>query len=344
LGIIKSMNIYVDESGSFVSASSKGSWNVVVAVAAPEASRRAIEQAVRGLKQSLPKPLSEEIKLNALSEEQYLDFLHDLSKTHATLFATATDAGLNAHGLLVQHQQVQVGKVRENLSRMKFDGGRQCVKLLADQLETISPQLYAQLICQVDLLHDVVTRSINYFAQRIPATLAEFRWRIDQKNTSKTTYEAAFEKIAPALLQTRSFRQPGFLVEDFDYRHLKHYQYAAAEVPQYLEVEYGLRVENALNIQKLIRGNLKFEDSRSCLGIQIADLLASGLRRCLRGGFAANDAVADALGRLTVKNQRGIFPIHLISFGEETDADDVASRVVKSMTAHSKPMLAKQAH
>lgn len=335
------MNIFIDESGSFVSASKTGSWNVVVAVAAPEASRRAIERAVWRLKQSLSKPLSEEIKLNALSEEQYLDFLHDLSKTHATLFATATDAGLNANDLLVQHQQLQVAKVRENLPRMKFDGGRQGVKLLADQLETISPQLYAQLICQVDLLHDVLTRSINYFVQRIPATLTEFRWRIDQKSTSKTTYEATFEKIAPALLQMRSFRQPGFHVEDFDYRHLKQYQYANVEVPKYLEVEYGLQVENALNIQKLIRGNLKFKDSRSCLGIQVADLLASGLRRCLRGGFTANDAVAEALGRLTMQNQRGMFPIHLISFGDESDVDDIASRVVKSMTRHSKSMLAK---
>ena len=333
------MNIYMDESGSFVSAPRTGCWNVVVAVAAPECSRKPIERAVWKLKQSLSKPLSEEIKLNALSEKQYLDFLYDLSKTHATLFATATDAGLNAIALLLHHQRVQVAAVRANLSRMKYEGGRQGVKLLADRLEAISPQLYAQLICQVDLLHDVLTRSINYFVQIVPATLTEFRWRIDQKNTSKTTYESTFETIAPMLLQTRSFRQPGIHVTDFNYRHLKQYQYANAEVPKYLEVEYGVQVENALNIRKLICGNLKFEDSRSCLGIQVADLLASGLRRCLRGGFTANDVISAALGRLTMQNQLGMFPIHLVSFGGVNNADDIATRVVKSITRHSKSML-----
>ena len=262
LTVFKSVNIYIDESGSFVSAPNKGSWNVVVAIAAPEASRRTIEQAVRVLKLSSLTSFSDEVKVNALSEVQYLRFLNDLSRTHALLFATATDAGVNAPDRLTRHQEIQVAKIRENIPRMKYEGGRQGVQLLADQLETISPQLYAQLVCQVDLLHDVVSRSINYFAQRIPATLAEFRWRIDQKNTSKTTYEEAFEKIAPALLQTRSFRDPAVRVEGFDYRHFKDYEYAEGETLDYLEIEYGIRVENPLNIQKLIPGNLRFEDSR----------------------------------------------------------------------------------
>jgi hypothetical protein len=333
------VNIYIDESGSFVSAPTKGSWNVVVAVAAPEAARRAIDRAVQTLKLSSSTSLSAEVKLNALSERQYLRFLGDLSKAHLILFATATDAGVNVPDRLARHQQVQVAKVRENIPRMRYEGGRQGVQLLANQLEAISPQLYAQLVCQVDLLHDVMSRSINYFAQRIPGTLAQFRWRIDQKNTSKTTYEDAFEKIAPSMLQTRSFREPGARMHGFDYRHLKDYEYAEGETPDYLEVEYGIRVQKALNIQKLIRGNLKFEDSRSSVGIQVADLLASGLRRCLRGGFSANDAVAEALGRLTLQNERGKFPIHLVSFSEEGDADDDASRVVKAMAKHCRAML-----
>jgi Protein of unknown function (DUF3800) len=337
------VNIYIDESGSFVNAPEKGSWNVVVAVATPESDRLAIDRIITALKLASLVPLRDEVKLNALDETRYLNFLNDLSKSHALLFATATDAGLNSQDRLARHQHVQVGKIRENISRMRYEGGRQGVILLADQLERISPQLYAQLVCQVDLLHDVVNRSINYFAQRIPGTLTEFRWRIDQKNTSKTTYEVAFEKIAPALLQTRSLREPGIWVEGFNYKHFSQYEFPDGAVPDYLESQYGLRVEHALNIQKLIRGNLRFEDSKCSLGIQVADLLASGFRRCLRGHFVANDAIAQSLGRLTLQNKLGKLPVHLVGFTEDEKlkVDQTASHVVKTMAKHSRAMLPK---
>ena len=208
----------------------------------------------------------------------------------------------------------------------------------------ISPQLYAQLVCQVDLLHAVVSRSINYFAQRVPATLGEFRWRIDQKNTTKTTFEEAFEKIAPALLQSRSLREPSARVLGFDYRHFTRYEFPDDDPPDYLATEYGIKVEHAMNVGKLIRGNLKFEDSKKSIGIQVADLLASGLRRCLRGGFTDNEAVAHAMGRLTLQNERGKFPIHLVSFAElEHSADSIASNVVKAMARQSRNMLTRHA-
>ena len=91
-------------------------------------------------------------------------------------------------------------------------------------------QLYVQLICQVGLLDDVVRRAINFWVQRRPATLREFRWRVDQKNTTKTTFEAAFEKIAPALLQTRSIEDPAIRVRGFDYRHFSGYEFADGEL------------------------------------------------------------------------------------------------------------------
>jgi len=57
--------------------------------------------------------------------------------------------------------------------------------MLAAQLNKLSPQLYVQLICQIDLMYDVVSRSITYFAQQSPSTLREFRWRVDQKNSTR---------------------------------------------------------------------------------------------------------------------------------------------------------------
>lgn len=334
------MNIYIDESGSFVSAPNIGAWNVVAAVAASESSRRNIERAVKSLKLATLSHLAAEVKLNVVDEAQYTEFLNELASAHVLLFATATDAGLNTTDRLIRHQFIQVTKIRENVPRMRYEGGRRGVELLAGQLESVSPQLYAQLVCQVDLLHSIVGRSINYFAQRIPATLSAFRWRIDQKNTTKTTYEVAFEKIAPALLQTRSFREPSARVEGFDYRHFGAYEFPEGKAPDFLETEYGIKVERAIDIGKLIRDDLKFVDSKASVGIQVADLLASGIRRVLRGGFKDNEAMARALGRLTLQNERGKYPIHLVAFTDtEGEADSTASSAVKAMAATARSML-----
>lgn len=122
------MFIYIDESGSFVSAPTMGSWNVVVAVAVPEASRRAVEQTVRVLKVDTATNLSAEVKINEVTEIQYLKFLAALSHTHILLFATATDAGANQPDRVIKHQAAQVEKILENLPVMKYEGGRQGVQ------------------------------------------------------------------------------------------------------------------------------------------------------------------------------------------------------------------------
>jgi hypothetical protein len=266
--------------------------------------------------------------------------VESLAKSNLLLFATATDAGLNNLQEIQRHQQLQVLKIRENVPRMHFEAGRHAVSTLASQLAGISPQLYAQLVCQVDLIYDVVWRSVNFFAQRIPATLGEFRWHIDQKNNTKTIYEEAFEKIAPGLLQSRSFRQPFWQIEGFDYRHFTKYLYIKGEEPSYLKTEYGIHIEGGINIGKLLRKDLRFRDSKSSVGIQVSDLLASGLRRCLRGGFYDNDVIARALGALTLQNESDKHPIHLVSFGEtEVTADRRATMTIKTMRNVCRPML-----
>jgi hypothetical protein len=47
------MNIYIDESGSFVSASKENSWNCVVAYVSPEVDTRSIWGVLNKLKKNL---------------------------------------------------------------------------------------------------------------------------------------------------------------------------------------------------------------------------------------------------------------------------------------------------
>lgn len=335
-----SVNIYIDESGTFVSTPERESWSVVVALASAESTRHAIDDAVNFVRRSAGAPPNEEVKLNSISEANYLRFLNALDSDGLVVFATATDAGLNTPDRIERHKALQVEKFRANIHRMKHEGGRAALELLAKQIEALSHQLYVQLICQVHLMQDIVGRSINYFAQRRPATLREFRWRIDQKGTEKTIFENAFEKIAPALLQTHSFQEPLERVQGFDYRHFSAYEYDDGKAPEYLHTEYGLPQMEGINLQKLIRGNLRFQDSKSSNGIQAVDLISRGLRRVLRNSFDDCPIVAREIGKLTLQNRKGRLPINLISFAEEaSNPNKHSANMLQIIARSSKQMI-----
>lgn len=332
------MNIYLDESGSFVFHPKEGSWSVVVAICCPESSRRSIQNVVGQLRRRHGN-LAGEVKLPKIGEQEYLRFLEELASHELIMFATATDSGLNSPARVKAHQLASVEDIRSNIPRMKFDGGRIGMTLLADQLESLSPQLYVQLVTQVNLVYDVIARSINFYVQRKPVTLREFRWRVDQKNTTKTVFEETFEKIAPPLLQARSIREPMMQIREFDYQHLAAYEFVPGEEPDYLQTEYGLPPMDGLNVQKLFRGNLKFVDSTASEGVQVADLLASGLRRALKGNFDEPIKVAKAIGRLCVQNVKGRQAINLVSFGEERRLPEFTSSLVRQLDRECKQFI-----
>ncbi len=334
------MNVYVDESGSFVNSPRLESWNVVAAVAAAESARSALSEGLKTLRTASGGVPLHEVKLNRVDEVAYLALLAKLDRKDVLLFATATDAGLNTTQRVAQHQCIQVANIRENIPRMRFEGGRTGLQILANELEGLSGQLYVQLVCQVRLIDDVLRRSINYFAQRRPQTLKHFRWRIDQKNVDKPTFEKAFEKIAPALLQSRSIRRPFEAVRGFNYSFMKDYEFEDGKAPDYLQTEYGLPEMDGFDLGKIVRREMTFVDSKSNEGVQVADLLASGLRRLLRGEFQDNRGVATALGKLMLQNRRGEYPICLVALSDqEHSASNYASKVVKLLAFHAKPML-----
>lgn len=338
------MNIFIDESGTFVNSPDVGKWNVVAALTSAETGRKVISEAVRQVRRVAGAGPTEEVKLNRLDELSYCRFLDAMHHQDVLAFATATDAGTNTVERVERHQAMQVAEIRENVPRMRYEEGRTSVELLASQIESISPQLYVQLVCQVNLLHNLIDRSINYFAQRRPATLREFRWRLDQKNSTRTTFEDAFEKIAPALLQTRSFRQPFAWVEGFNYSAMKAYEFEDRKAPAYLQTDYGMPAMEGFNIQKMIRGNLEFADSKQLDGLQAVDLIASGLRRLLRASFKDNLGVARALGRLFVQNRKGSNSISLTTLApEEVLASPHVAEMVRVINAASKRMLVRSA-
>jgi hypothetical protein len=188
-------------------------------------------------------------------------------------------------------------------------------------------------------MYDVVSRVINYYVQRNPDTLAKFRWRIDQKNISRTDFEEAFEKLSPALLQTMSISEPLVMVEGFDYSSLRQYAFEDGKMPAYLKEVYGIEAQAGINIQKLIRGNIAFIDSKDSPGIQAADLVVSGIRRCLRRQFSDNNKAASMLGKLMLQAPHNALPLQLISFADARPLAIAVARLVTVMSRNGKSML-----
>ena len=336
------MNIYIDESGSFVNAPTTGAWNAVAALAVTEESDQQLSQLLEQLKIFNGLEPCVEAKLRDVTEDTYLTFIDALAELNVVAFCTFTDAGLNTIDRVVEHQRNQVIEALRHKDKMMYEEGKRSVEFVASQLNKLSPQLYVQLQCQINLLFDVVSRVINYYAQRNPTTLAKFRWRIDQKNSSRTDFEDAFEKLSPPLLQTMSINKPSPRVRGFDYSSLAQYEFEDGKMPNYLREVYGIEFQAGINIQKLIRGDIQFLDSRDSHGIQAVDLIVSGIRKCLRRQFLNNQKSASILGRLTLQAENNSPTINLITFANDVPAPKEVGEIVKIISNSCKSMILRQ--
>ncbi len=336
------MFIYVDESGTFVHASHCDSWCVVAGYVVPEVARKRVEHSLGILKRHLGRGFQDEVKLKDLSEAILARFLGDLGKLEGTLFISAIDLGHQDPEAVVAHQKKQVASVRANRPKMLYEEGRASIDDLSGRLERLSPQLYIQMVAQIDLLDQVFRMTTLYYAQRIPATLSSFKWRMDEKNSARPLFEQTLTHMAPGLIQAKSLRDPGIFVEGFDYSHFeKHFRSAPEDIPAYLQEAAGHAINSAVNLGAVMRDS-KFVRSHDVPGVQVADLLASAWRRVLRGEFEDNDGIARLLGRLTVQRQSPNPSIHLMSLGEDRLAEGPVYRATLIAKNSARPMLRRR--
>jgi hypothetical protein len=333
------MYIFVDESGTFTNSNKLDAWCVVCAYVAPEHKRRSIDNLVNRVRAIGNN--GAETKLKHLSESQYTWFLEELRTLGGLAFAVAVDVGLHRPEGVVQHQDGQANKIVEHREKMKHESARQGIDDLAAEIRSLPPQLYTQLICQVELFHKVLTRAPLYFVQRHPPTLGNFRWRLDQKARVPTAYEKAFQKILPAILQSKSFSDPMIMLEGADYSHFSRFDYPPEEKPTYLKEQYGIEVGEGSNIGRIVSENFKLADSATTSGLQIADLLASGIRRLFRSGFKSEEKIALLIGGNMVQQMQGEHPIKLVSLDKTAVVSNHSAHLIHLMAFSGRPMLSE---
>lgn len=334
------MIIAIDESGTFVNAPTRNSWCIVSAYVFSERVQSRSYAALKKLKKDSGVSAHQEIKLKNVPEDVYFRFVTELSKLGGVLFAVATDSHINDNHSVIRHRTIQANKIRENEPKMIYEEGKKAISLLFNEIDSLSPQLYIQLQCQIQLLSDIFHRAFLYYVQRDPKTLRKYKWKIDQKNTTKTVYEKAFEKVVCPILQTISFSEPMIFLKEADYSYMAPYLYSEDDVPKYVEEAFGKKLDGGVNIGKIVRDDMAFPDSKLELSVQIADLLASGVRRCLRSEFANNHIAAQLLGSLMLDGVKEEPPIKFVGFQEHEEITDASiGKTTAIMKRASKGML-----
>jgi hypothetical protein len=335
------MDIYIDESGSFVCTENPDAWSVVVAYVSYSSQRKKLFRILAGLKIKCGKKVRDEVKLRDINEINLKWFLNELSMLNGIMFCVATDASLIDNEVIIEHRRIQAEKIIEHVDKMHHETMKDSIRNLSESIVGLSPQLYLQLVSQFTLINDVINRSSLYYSQKKPAALGGFKWLIDQKNTTKIIFEEAFEKMAPAIMQSIALREPFISLKEGDYSFMETFIYGENKAPDYLEKVYGQKKikGDAFNIGKILQDDMSFVDSKSNLGVQIADILASTSRRILRNDFEDNITISKLLGSLMLSSVKGKNTIQLISFVEKDIANEETSRNINLMDAASKPIL-----
>lgn len=333
------MHIFIDESGTFAATSQPGAWSAVAAYVVGSRDRVAAENTLDALKASVGRSPTDEIKRRDVSEEAYLRFLEDLSRQGGFLVSVATDASINTSAAESQLGQVRV--IREAIPGLKTDADRSEAEALATALEALSPQLYVEIVCRMYLAWSAVTVGVTYYARAEPETLWRMDWRFDAKGGAGAAFERVHGPLMVGLAAEMSRKRPIPYVAGADYSHFGRFiTGGAAALRPTSPLQH--RAEIGVVTRRLYSECRAFVDSSRDRGVQIADLLVSGVAALLRGKFSDQERAALCLGRLTMRMQSTNNAIYVVVLGDAATSPgitQVANVAVMQMNAAARWVL-----
>jgi hypothetical protein len=92
----------------------------------------------------------------------------------------------------------------------------------------------------------------------------------------------------------------------------------------------------------MVRDNFKLVDSSVVAGVQVADLLAFGLRRAMRFNFDSPERVATLLGANLLEELKDGPPVRMVALASDRDrqVSDRTAMLLQAMTQLNKPYVA----
>ncbi|MCU1301701.1 MAG: hypothetical protein JWQ87_1985 [Candidatus Sulfotelmatobacter sp.] len=344
------MRIYIDEAGAFIPPQPpRPLFSIVLSLIIPSATEHELFYEFLHLRDTWPNQ-NVEIKGRSLDESQAAQIISLVLKYDTLVQFIALDTNTHPDNLVEDFKNRQADAVTANITREHHPGPIPHLHQLGEEVRQMSNQLFLQALATWELIIRTIREGTVYFVQRQPEELGDIAWVIDRKYRTLTQMEETWSTLILPLSEGAFAKVPlvGILEEDYSYFDAKYGFNRATIEPedlrhlQWLHSVSGkgpLREDERLgvNAQLLLTEQRTFEDSRDSLGLQLADMLATILRRAL------NDQLQypgwKDFGGLLVRHHNPGTGFIQFGGGEETLMTGHARNVCKVLDSKAKSMV-----
>jgi hypothetical protein len=275
------MQIFMDESGTFVP--DKG-LAVVSALVVPDHQIAGLEKLYKRLRRSLPKERGE-VKGRLLAEREVAAVAEIARKVGCLLETTAIDMTDNTAADVEDHRGRQVAAMALHITDEHHENVRNQIARLQEQLRAMPLQLYVQAAVMGHVIHVLLRHTSVYFALRDGRELGSYAWVIDAKGKEEkiTPWEKWWLTVITPMLESKSFREPGWAIEGGDYR----FEEKFLTEPSEWKRQFTNPTDRSryLDISAILKTNFRFSADAE-IGLEIVDILANATRRALTGKLA----------------------------------------------------------
>ena len=284
------MRIYIDEAGNFVvPADGQSLYSLVLALIIPSSVENGLFQQFLRLRDRWPNN-AVEIKGSKLDEAQAAELIDLVSRYDVFAKFFAVDMATHGDGVVSPFKARQADAVTAHLTPEHHPPIVAQLRGLADTIRRMPNQLFVQAFLVIELVLKVIEESTLYYVQRLPAELGSIEWIIDQKNRTITEMEETWSTLILPMSEGHFAQHPlptlkGADYSRFDARYgIDPYDQEMKPHIEWTREAYGIREDErppGLNAGLLMSEQRQFADSANSLGLQLADMLATILRRAL---------------------------------------------------------------
>lgn len=278
------MNIYIDEAGSFVKPQeNKCAISAIGALVLPENKTKIIFSKFESLKNKWGFK-DKEIKGSQLNESQINNVIEILQKYNVMFEVVAIDMNIQDDDKVTAHKLDRAQKMVSCITEEFNDILIANLHKTKAEIESLPNQLYIQASLTIELLRQVFQKTILNYSLRKPKELEYFNWLVDAKNQKITTSEKTWKTLVLPLVQSQSFDKPLFMIKEGNYDYFFKDR-KSGDIPNYLTKHIGEKVPNDFFELNSVYSNIKFENSKDNIGIQLADILTTAIRRSMVGNL-----------------------------------------------------------
>jgi hypothetical protein len=342
------MHIFIDEAGAFLPPTSKPhAHSLVLAIIVPSGHHDQLCYDFLRLRDTWPHNAIE-VKGSALTETQTAQVAQVLADHEVIVEFQALDMALHPDTVVSEFKERQADAITANVTPMHQPTIVRQLEELAAAFRTMPNQLFVQAVLTMHLVIDTVQHGTLYHVQRTPAELGRFCWMIDRKDHDLTAMERAWTMLILPAGEAQSTRSPFPRIIGADYSNFAKYEITEASAdPEMVRHLAWMRETHkidkppanfrCLDWKRLLTEERSFADSKDHLGLQLADIAATTLRRALNRQLQQDGW--ELFGRLLVRKRVAPF----VQIGSAASArqtlDSDATAVWHALTRHAKNMI-----